>query len=92
MNCGENTLQVIIDQYAHQYGPVALLRKHIVRIQHLNTMPQFCNVQPARTCDHDYNIHQLYVSNVYASKLDTFLMMISKYYLQIRLSYEFGDR
>jgi hypothetical protein len=28
MNCGENTLQVIIDQYAHQYGPVALLRTY----------------------------------------------------------------
>jgi hypothetical protein len=27
MNCGEKTLQVIIDQYAHQYGPVALFKK-----------------------------------------------------------------
>ena len=25
INCGEITLHVIIDQYAHQYGPVALL-------------------------------------------------------------------
>ncbi|MNR31304.1 hypothetical protein D3C85_1488080 [compost metagenome] len=26
INCGDTTLQVIIDQYAHQYGPAARLK------------------------------------------------------------------
>jgi hypothetical protein len=36
MNCGK-TLQVIIDQYAHQYGPVALFRTHIAHTLHHST-------------------------------------------------------
>jgi hypothetical protein len=31
---GEKTLQVIIDQYAHQYGPVALFKMHIAHTLH----------------------------------------------------------